>query len=81
MKIGPQGEEGTGLGASAECNQVTDPGSCQLEGDRHLNQVLPGAPGTWLDLALLGGRKVPEGIERTEEPDEYLALDIILGAD
>ena len=55
--------EGTGLVASAECNQVTDPGSCQLEGDRHLNQVLPGAPGTWLDLALLGGLKVSQGIE------------------
>lgn len=55
--------EGTGLVASAECNQVTVPGSCQLERDRHLNQVLPGAPGAWLYLTLLGGLKVPKDIE------------------
>lgn len=55
--------EGIGLDASAECNQVADPGSCQLGGERHLIQVLPGDSGTWLDLALLERLEVPKGIQ------------------
>lgn len=34
--------EGTGVGASTECKQMTDPGPCQLEAERHLVQVLRG---------------------------------------
>lgn len=32
--------EGTGVGASTECKQMTDRGPCQLEAERHLVQVL-----------------------------------------
>lgn len=56
--------EGTGVGASPECNQMTDPGPCQLEVERHLLQVLaplgrtgnaPGCSGGSLgDAALVG---------------------------
>lgn len=43
--------EVTGVGASTERNQMTDPGPCQPEVERHLLQVLPGDSGTWPDLA------------------------------
>lgn len=33
------------MGASAECHQETEPGSCQLEVERHLIQVLLETPG------------------------------------
>lgn len=41
------------MDASTECNQMTDPGPCQLEAEWHLLQVLPEDSGTWPDLAPL----------------------------
>lgn len=52
--------EGTGVGASTECQQMTDPGPCQLEAERRLVQVLRGdsAP-----APPEGGRGMPKGVE------------------
>lgn len=49
------------MGASAECHQETEPGSCQLEVERHLIQVLLGD--TWPELARLWRLETPKVIQ------------------
>lgn len=51
--------EGTGVGASTECKQMTHPGPCQLEAERHLVQVLGGES----HLPPLGGLGMPRGAQ------------------